>query len=115
MTTHRAPPEATIELISRPDHVTARLFGEADVASERALRTALDTALNTALDTSRLELDVSGLTFCDVRGLSVLIDTLAAGRRAGLSVTVSGADTGLRRMWQLVEPGEFLDQAGQFV
>lgn len=98
----------TIFLASGADPRTALLQGEIDLASEDALRRALGAALATAIEVhgrpSRargLVLDLSGLDFCSLGGLFVLMDTVEAGRFAGVPVTVSGASAALERLWRL--------------
>lgn len=98
----------SIVLASGADPPTTRLQGELDLASEDALRQAMGAALTTALGAdgtpSRprgLVLDVSGLDFCSLGGLMVLMDTVEAGRFAEVPVTITGASATLQRLWQL--------------
>lgn len=108
----RPPPEGSaVEIAPDPHGLTARLVGEADVASEYAFRLALDSAVVALIDLrvdqeedQSLVIDITDLTFCDVRGLTVLVDTVTAGRRAGATVTVVGANDGLRRLWRILVP-----------
>ncbi|MFG1703400.1 STAS domain-containing protein [Nonomuraea sp. M3C6] len=66
---------------------TVRPSGEIDIFTSRALREQL---LN-ALDSSRgpLVLDVSGLVFCDVSGLAVLVGVQRRARSMGITFALT--------------------------
>jgi ABC-type transporter Mla MlaB component len=110
------PDGAIVEIITDSHGITARLVGEVDVASEYAFRLAMEGALTALIDLDgepgarcQLVIDAAALAFCDVRGFAVLVDTVAAGRRAGAVVTVTGANDTLLRLWHLFEPRLPLD------
>ncbi|HKG51689.1 MAG TPA: STAS domain-containing protein [Actinomycetales bacterium] len=87
-----------------------RLSGELDLATEGALAAIVDGLLTTAAPLVRL--DLTGVTFCDARGLSAI---LAARRRLLAShrgVRFSGAGRFLRRLLQLTHLDEPLNADG---
>jgi anti-sigma B factor antagonist len=95
-----------------PDHsvTLVRLSGELDLATEGVLAAVVDPLLTTAAPIVRL--DLSGLTFCDARGLSAL---LAARRRLMAShreVRIGGAGRWLRRVLQLTHLEEPMEVDG---
>src|SRR4051812_37507818 len=100
----RPPPRYTAAQLTAtvaPEHgvTLVRLSGELDLSTEDALTAIVDRLLATAAPLVRL--DLSGLTFCDVRGLSAL---LAARRRLMASsreVRIGGGGRWLRRVLQL--------------
>jgi anti-anti-sigma factor len=63
----------------RPDHTVIAILGELDVATTADLRNRILTAMNHT--TTRMIIDLSGVSFCDASGLAVLV---GAQRRAGL-------------------------------
>ncbi|MGI5165697.1 STAS domain-containing protein [Spirillospora sp. CA-253888] len=65
-----------------PEHALITLHGEIDIASAPDLRARLRTALDSA--GPRAVIDLSGVTFCDVSGLALLV---WAHRRAGAAGT----------------------------
>lgn len=106
-----SPGSATggVHFVYSRDALTARLLGEADLVTESLLRQILAGALNAAAEPSgrpgtplRLVLDLSELSFCDVRCIEVLSDTVVRGRSAGVPVSVTGASSTLERVWGLL-------------
>jgi anti-sigma B factor antagonist len=67
------PLEASLSVLSRPACTIAMLAGALDIATIPALRERL---LNVLGSVARLLIiDLSGVSFCDVAGLAMLIDT----------------------------------------
>jgi hypothetical protein len=98
-----------VHLTRRDGELNARLQGAACLDSEPMLRQILTGALNAAADPGGatgpplgLVLDLSGLSFCDLRGLDVLADTVSVGRSVGVDVTVTGATPSIERVWRLL-------------
>jgi anti-anti-sigma factor len=71
------PPCLTVETHDHRDRVTVVVAGELDIDTEEALQNALRDALRRSV--SGIDLDLSGVIFCDCSGLNVL---LAVRRRA---------------------------------
>jgi anti-anti-sigma factor len=76
--------EASLSVLSRPGFTIARLEGDLDIASTPALRERLLSVLGPGV--RLLIIDLSGVSFCDVSGLGVLIGTQRRAR--GLRITV---------------------------
>lgn len=82
MTPHeigRSLPGLTLSVRSQNGHTIAAISGDLDIACVPALREQLLSLLGP--HTTRIVVDLSGVTFCDASGLAVLI---GAGRRAWL-------------------------------
>jgi anti-anti-sigma factor len=76
--------QAGLSVLSLPGFTIARLAGEIDIATTPALRERLLSVPGP--DVRLLIIDLSGVSYCDVSGLAVLI---GAQRRArGLGITV---------------------------
>lgn len=96
----------TINLASGDQPPIARLQGEIDLASEDDLRRALSAALTSAIEADAtgsrgLVLDLSGVDFCSLGGLFILMDISEAGGSAGVPVTITGASATFQRLWRL--------------
>lgn len=76
------------------------LRGEIDLASHDRLQSRLDSVVLDAVDL--VELDLSALTFCDVRGLCHLLVLARRARTGGRSVVARDAADGIRRMTRLL-------------
>lgn len=99
-----------VHLSVSTDSVTARLEGDACLDSEALMRQVLLGAVRVAAAPGGrpgpplgLVVDLTGLTFCDLRGLDVLTDTVAEGRSVGVSVTLLGASPTLERVRRLLD------------
>jgi anti-sigma B factor antagonist len=77
-----------------------RPVGELDVATAPQLSALVNSAF--ASGARSLELDLSGVTFCDSAGLRVLADAAGQARRAGGTVIVRGSSPMVRRTLHLV-------------
>ncbi|SEG24810.1 anti-anti-sigma factor [Thermomonospora echinospora] len=69
----------------RPEHTLVALHGELDLATTAVLRERLLATLHHG--TRLLIIDLSGVSFCDAAGLTVLLGTQR--RAAGLGITLS--------------------------
>jgi anti-anti-sigma factor len=77
-------PEASLSVLSGPACTIARLEGELDIATVPALRERLLGVLRPGM--RLLVIDLSGVSFCDVAGLAVLIGTQRRARASGIAV-----------------------------
>ncbi|MFF8401698.1 STAS domain-containing protein [Streptomyces sp. NPDC015684] len=76
------------------------VFGELDLVSGDQIRPQLYDALATSA--SGVELDLSGLSFCDCAGLSVLLELRHRARTQGKTVTIRAADPAFDRLLHLI-------------
>ena len=79
--------EASLSVLSRPGLTIARLEGELDIATTPALRERLFGVLGPGV--RLLVIDLSGVSFCDVSGLAVLIGTQRRARARGITVRLA--------------------------
>lgn len=73
--------------------------GELDLVSGDQIRARLLDAL--AASSNRLELDLSGLSFCDCAGLNVLLELRHRALRQGKAVTIQAASPAVARLLDL--------------
>jgi|SRR5713226_8262145 anti-sigma B factor antagonist len=76
--------EMSLSVLSRPAITIARLEGELDIATTPALRERLLSVFSPAV--RLIVIDLSGVSFCDVSALAVLVATQR--RAGGLGITV---------------------------
>ncbi|WP_435279646.1 STAS domain-containing protein [Streptomyces sp. 1222.5] len=74
--------------------------GELDIVSGDQIRAQLYDALATS--TSGIELDLSGLGFCDCAGLSVLLELRHRALTQGKTVAIRAADPTFDRLLHLI-------------
>jgi len=74
----------SLSVLSRPAITIARLEGELDIATTPALRERLLSVFSPAV--RLIVIDLSGVSFCDVSALAVLVATQR--RAGGLGITV---------------------------
>jgi len=79
--------EMSLSVLSRPAVTIARLEGELDIATTPALRERLLGVLGPGV--RLLVIDLSGVSFCDVSGLAVLIGTQRRARMRGITVRLA--------------------------
>ncbi|MFI9805414.1 STAS domain-containing protein [Streptomyces sp. NPDC052301] len=79
-------------------HVTVR--GELDLVSGDRLRDRLSAAL--AASSSGLDLDLSGLSFCDCAGLSVLLELRRRALSQNKTVAIQDTSPAIDRLLELV-------------
>jgi anti-anti-sigma factor len=81
------PAETSLSVLSRSAFTIARLEGDLDIVTAPALRARL---LSVLVPGSRLlVIDLSGVSFCDVSALAVLIGTQRRARGLGVSVRLA--------------------------
>jgi anti-sigma B factor antagonist len=80
--------EANLSVLSRPGWTIARLKGDLDIVNTPALRERLLSVLGPGV--RLLIIDLSGVSFCDVSGLAVLIGTQRRARGLRITVRLAG-------------------------
>jgi anti-anti-sigma factor len=80
-------PEASLSVLSEPACTIARLEGELDIATAPALRERLLGVLRPGV--RLLIIDLSGVSFCDVAGLAVLIGMQRRATARGITVRLA--------------------------
>ena len=83
----QVPEQAGLSVLSRPGCTIARLEGDLDIATTPALRERLLGVLGPAV--RLLIIDLSGVSFCDVAGLAVLIGTQRRATVRGTTVRLA--------------------------
>lgn len=85
--------------------VVLRVVGEIDLITYSTVQAALDAGLFGAVDrpTSRLVVDLAGVTFCGVRGFALLAQTAAVAAANGTGYALSGCSVHLERWWRILE------------
>jgi anti-anti-sigma factor len=81
------------------DHVLVRLRGELDIVSGDGLRAALEGLLDAG--PMPLVVDLSGLSFADCGGMSVLLELRTRLAAHGCAVTVTGPQPIVSRLLRL--------------
>jgi anti-anti-sigma factor len=83
----QGPVEASLSVLSRPACTIAMLAGALDIATIPALRERLLSTLGSAA--RLLIVDLSAVSFCDVAGLAMLIDTQRQAGGRGVTVCLA--------------------------
>ena len=83
----QVPAQASLCVLSRPACTIAKLEGELDIATVPALRERLLSVLGPGV--RLLIIDLSGVSFCDVAGLAVLIGTQRRATARGITVRLA--------------------------
>lgn len=83
----RVAAQASLSVLSRPDCTIASLEGELDIATVPELRERLLGLLGPGV--RLLIIDLSGVSFCDVAGLAVLIGTQRRATARGIVVRLA--------------------------
>lgn len=86
--------------------ILVRVAGEVDIATHHLLRTAITAGL--ARQPSHLLVDLATVTFCDVGGMALLVETGATAAGHGIGYAVSGAPRQVENVWALLWPGHEL-------
>jgi anti-sigma B factor antagonist len=73
--------------------------GELDYHTATELRAAVDDA---AFTTDGTVIDLSGLTYCDSTGLTVLVTAYQRAQAAGSPLALAGLNTDLTHMFEIV-------------
>jgi anti-anti-sigma factor len=90
-----------------PDRTVVRAYGEIDMATGAAFRTALIAGLDR--QPPLLVVDVDGVSFLDACGLGVLVEVANRAARAGIPITVIGARPRVYRVFALTRLVDRLD------
>jgi len=83
----RVPAQASLSVLSRPACTIASLEGELDIATVPELRERLLGLLGPGV--RLLIMDLSGVSFCDVAGLAVLIGTQRRATARGIVIRLA--------------------------
>jgi len=84
--------------------VSVRVSGDVDLASVETLRAALDGKLDGT--TGDVDLDASGITFCDSVGLGALLSARGALLAAGRALRLVDPSPCVRRLLQITATSE---------
>jgi anti-anti-sigma factor len=79
--------EMSVSVLSRPAVTIVRLEGELDIATTPSLRERLLSVFGPGL--RLLIINLSGVSFCDVSALAVLVATQRRARRLGITVRLA--------------------------
>ena len=96
------PASAALGLTHRiyPDgHATAVIRGELDAATADAARDYVANVI--ARSSGPVEVDLTGLSFCDARGLRALIGMAACARAAGRKLRLTGTRPGILKIMRI--------------
>ena len=83
----RVQAEMSLSVLSRPAYTIARLEGDLDIVTTPILRQRLLSVLGPGV--RLLVIDLSGVSFCDVSALAVLIATQRRARGLGITVRLA--------------------------
>jgi anti-anti-sigma factor len=95
----RVPAQATLSVLSQPACTIASLEGELDIATVPELRERLFGVLSPGV--RLLIIDLSGVSFCDVAGLAVLIGTQRRATVGGIAVRVAAPQPQVAKLLHL--------------
>ena len=93
---------ATLGLTHRiyPDgHATAVIRGELDAATADAAREYVANVI--ARGSGTIEVDLTGLSFCDARGLRALVGMATRARASGRQLKLTGTRPGIVKIMQI--------------
>ncbi|MEU9920193.1 STAS domain-containing protein [Streptomyces griseoluteus] len=93
------PGQATTLFVSSGNRNRVTVRGELDLVSGDQIRPRLVEALTAS--SNRLELDLSGLSFCDCAGLNVLLELRHRALRQGKAVTIQAVSPVVDRLLDL--------------
>jgi anti-sigma B factor antagonist len=89
-------PHLDVQLRYLPDTTQVALSGELDVATTHHVADCIDSLLESGRP--RVELDLSGLTFCDNSGVTALLRARARLQSQGGSLTITAAQPSMMRL-----------------
>ncbi|MEU0796253.1 STAS domain-containing protein [Amycolatopsis sp. NPDC005961] len=99
-----APPR--IAITTTAERTVVAVTGELDLSATGRLAARLGEELDLA--PRALVIDLTRLDFCSVRGLSVVLDAVAAARAAGIPVAVAADGRAVRRPVEVLGLGDAL-------
>jgi anti-anti-sigma factor len=91
--------EMSLSVLSQPAVTIAMLAGELDIATTPALRERLHSLFSPGV--RLLIVDLSGVSFCDVSTLAVLVATQRRARRLGITVRLAGPRPQVARLLRI--------------
>ncbi|MET8580200.1 STAS domain-containing protein [Streptomyces collinus] len=97
---HLPPGRAVTSYATSGDRVRVTVRGELDLVSGNRLRGPLGEALTAS--TGGLDLDLSGLTFCDCAGLTVLLELRLRALSRGKTVVIQHSSPATDRLLHLL-------------
>ncbi|WP_432020791.1 STAS domain-containing protein [Streptomyces sp. 1222.5] len=100
------PGRLTVSYTSAGPRTRATVRGELDLNAGRRLHHTLHRALTGSTD--GLDLDLSGLSFCDCAGLNVLLDLRRQALRQHKTLAVTAAGPAVGRLLDLIGARELL-------
>ena len=92
-------PEISLSVLGRPAVTIARLEGELDIATTPALRERLLSVFRPGV--RLLVIDLSGVSFCDVSTLAVLVATQRRAGRLGIAVRLAAPRPQVARLLRI--------------
>ena len=101
------PATFDIDVTTQDDALVARLTGELDLTSRAAVVEALVPAVSAAAS-SRLVVDMAGVSFCDSSGLGALLDVRRAAADAGVDMVLRGVNRQVARLLDLADADGWL-------
>ncbi|MGP4006696.1 ANTAR domain-containing protein [Streptomyces sp. 4N124] len=90
------PYEPAIRTLAHDGNVTVKVCGELDMDSEALLRSVLEDSVSRCA--RRVELDLSGVTFCDCSALNLLLAARRRAERQGKLLTMRASSPAVRRL-----------------
>jgi anti-sigma B factor antagonist len=97
----RRRPLINIVVTTTAEQTVVAVTGEIDVSVTDRLRERLGEELS--LNPRALIVDLTGIRFCCARGLTVLLDTLAAASLRDIPIAVAADGRAVRRLVQLLQ------------
>lgn len=97
--TLRPPARLSLSCEPGPRRVLARVHGEIDSDHAAALREDLLPALESARD--GLDIDLSGVTFCDSSGLHILLDLNTLAAESGKTLVLTALSRRVTRLFEI--------------
>jgi anti-anti-sigma factor len=88
-----------LSIVHRPNHTLVRLRGEIDVATAPGLHERLLTLLRSRM--RLIILDLSGVSFCDVSGLGVLVSGHLHAKVLGVTLRLTAPRPRMARLFRI--------------
>ncbi|MGW7410487.1 ANTAR domain-containing protein [Streptomyces sp. NPDC054833] len=90
------PPDLLIHASAHGGRVLVTIRGDLDLSAEREVQTALRHALGQS--TRGVDLDLSGIAFCDCSGLNCFLTARRHALKAGKTLTIRAASAPMQRL-----------------
>jgi anti-sigma B factor antagonist len=104
-------PGFDVEVTETGDAALVRVAGEVDLATSPRLRDALERTI--AAGSSVVRLDMTGVTFLDSSGISVLVDTQQRLHAASARLVLHGVGAQTKRVLEISGLGSFFELSDQ--